>query len=71
MTRLEELEKAIESLPEEDYNRFRDWFLERDWELWDMQIEEDCAAGRLDFMIQEALEEKKAGKTTPIDLNRL
>jgi len=30
MTRIEELERAVASLPEEEYNRFRRWLLERD-----------------------------------------
>ena len=30
MTKVEELEMAITSLPEEDYSRIRQWFLERD-----------------------------------------
>jgi len=62
MTRLEELERAIASLPEEEYRVFRRWFLERDWETWDRQIEEDFAAGKLDFLGKEAHEAKKGGK---------
>ena len=62
MTRLEELEMAIASLPEEEYRVFRRWFLERDWETWDRQIEEDSAAGKLDFLSKEAREAKKGGK---------
>jgi len=37
----------------------RDWFAERDWERWDKQIEKDSEAGKLDFLIKEALNEKK------------
>jgi len=59
MIKLEELEMAVVSLPEEEYNRFRRWFLERDWERWDKQIEEDSQAGKLDFLIEEALERSK------------
>jgi hypothetical protein len=35
MTKLEELESAVDSLPEEEYRRFRCWFMEKDWERWD------------------------------------
>ncbi len=45
MTRVEELELAVAALPEEEYDQFRCWFLERDWERWDRQIEAD-AKGR-------------------------
>ena len=62
MTRLEEVEMAVESLPEDQYGRFREWFLERDWEKWDRQIEADSKSGKLDFLVREAREGKKAGK---------
>ena len=62
MTKLEKLEMAVASLSEEEYGEFRRWFLERDWEQWDRQIEGDSRAGKLDFLVQEALEAKKEGK---------
>ena len=62
MTKLEELERAVTSLTAEEYREFRQWFLERDWEQWDQQIEEDARAGKLDFLIREALEAKQQGK---------
>jgi hypothetical protein len=62
MTRLEELEMAIASLPDEEYRAFRRWFLERDWEKWDRQIEEDSTAGKLDFLDKEAREAKQDGR---------
>ncbi|MEW6265365.1 MAG: hypothetical protein AB1641_19990 [Thermodesulfobacteriota bacterium] len=62
MTRVEELEAAVASLPREEYSQFRRWFLDRDWEKWDQEIEEDAKAGRLDFLIREAAEAKKVKK---------
>jgi hypothetical protein len=59
MTRLEELEKAVDSLPEDEYRRFRNWFMEKDWERWDRQIAEDSRTGRLDFLVEEALETRE------------
>jgi hypothetical protein len=47
-------------LPDNKYRRFRRWFLKRDWEKWDLEIEEDSKAGRLDFLVQEVAEVKKA-----------
>jgi hypothetical protein len=61
MTRLEELEMAIDSLSERDYGEFRQWFLERDWAKWDRQIEADSQAGRLEFFVREAQEGKTHG----------
>ena len=62
MTKLQEIEQAVDALPQKDYSRFRRWFLERDWARWDRQIEADAAAGKLDFLIREA-REAKANKT--------
>jgi hypothetical protein len=62
MTRLEELELAIESLPENEYSQFRRWFLERDWEKWDREIEADSTSGKLDFLVKEA-QDAKAKRT--------
>ncbi|MCX5859845.1 MAG: hypothetical protein NT056_08130 [Proteobacteria bacterium] len=49
-------------MPEKEYSQFRQWFLERDWERWDRQIDADSASGRLDFLAREAREAKKDGK---------
>ncbi len=62
MTRIEELEVAIDSLTSEEYNRLRRWFLDRDWQKWDREIEEDSEAGRLDFLVREAAEAKHCKK---------
>ncbi len=62
MRKLEELEMAIASLSDEEYREFRRWFLERDREKWDTQIEEDSKAGKLDFLVKEAREAKKGGR---------
>ena len=50
MTNVQELERAVASLPEDEYGRFRRWFLEEDWKKWDRQVEADSASGRLDFL---------------------
>jgi hypothetical protein len=62
MTKVEELKRAVTSLTPEEYREFRRRFLERDWEQWDQQIEEDSRAGKLDFLVREAFEAKKQGK---------
>jgi hypothetical protein len=61
MTRIEEIENAVVSLPPEEYRQFRDWFLERDWTQWEKQIQADSESGKLDFFSKEALEEKSRG----------
>ena len=59
MTRIEEIKNAVVSLPVTEYRKFRDWFMERDWEEWDKQIEADSKAGKLDFLAKEAMDEKR------------
>jgi hypothetical protein len=61
MTRIEEIENAVVSLPMEEYRQFREWFLERDWVQWDKQIQTDSELGKLDFFVKEAMEEKRCG----------
>jgi hypothetical protein len=55
MTKVEEIQTAIETLSEEEYVRLRKWFTEKDWEKWDRQIEMDSKSGRLDFLIKAKL----------------
>ncbi len=62
MTKVQEIQAAIESLPWEEYVRLRQWFSERDWQQWDKQIKEDSEAGKLDFLIEEAFEDKAMGR---------
>jgi len=62
MSTVEEIVRSIESLQAKEYIRFRKWFAERNFEKWDKQIEADSASGNLDFLIQEALDEKAKKK---------
>jgi hypothetical protein len=62
MPKVDEIKSAIESLPEEEFVELREWFSEKDWERWDKQIEIDSNSGKLDFLVEEAFEEKRRGK---------
>jgi hypothetical protein len=66
MTKLESLEREVASLSPEDLAAFRAWFVEHDWQVWDREIEEDVAAGRLDALAEEALAEHARGETTEL-----
>ncbi len=66
MEALERIEREIMKLSTEELSRFRRWFFEFDSDLWDGQIELDAAAGRLDKLAEEALEEYNAGKAREI-----
>ena len=62
MSDLEQLERKVESLSPEDLSKFREWFMEFDWKLWDSKIEEDVKSGRLDQLVSEAMADYEAGK---------
>lgn len=66
MTKVEALEREVETLTREELAAFRDWFLEHDWQAWDRQIERDSAEGRLDRFAAEALAELERGETREI-----
>ncbi len=61
MDRVEEIEAAIEGLPPDQYRRLAEWFRAREEASWDEQMDEDSAAGKLDFLFQEAESEKEQG----------
>jgi len=54
MSELEQLEQQVLELSPENLAKFRAWFIERDYESWDKQIEADVASGKLDNLIAEA-----------------
>ena len=59
MTRVEELQSQIESLPDDEFAALHKWISERDWQKWDKQFEADVLAGRLDFVkahVRESME---------------
>lgn len=62
MTEVEELESRIRNLPDDDFSKFRDWFLQLDDDRWDRQIEADCQAGKFDALIEKARAEFAQGK---------
>ena len=66
MSTVEEIAAAIERLSAADVARIRDWLAEYAERLWDEQIERDTRAGRLDALIDRALEEHRAGRTRPL-----
>ncbi len=61
MSTVEEIEQAAEQLAPSDFDRLAAWISARYHELWTRQMERDAAAGRLDFLFQEAAAERQAG----------
>ena len=62
MKTIEEIEQEIQELPVPDVARLSAWLIEYDAKVWDKQMEEDSASGKLDFLFDEAAKERKAGK---------
>ena len=66
MSRIDQLKADIERLPGEEVAELFRWLSEREWERWDKEIEADSQAGRLDFLVREAREEKAKGTAREI-----
>ena len=66
MTKLEQIEKSVAELSEDELKAFAKWFEELQADLWDRQIEADAKAGKLDKFAERALAEHRAGRTRPL-----
>jgi len=66
MSTVREIEDAVRRLPSEDLTAFRAWFAEFDAEVWDRQLEADVAAGRLDALAEEALQDLREGRCSDL-----
>ena len=61
MSRVEEIEAAIDGLPPEEYRRVVEWFRVREQRRWNEQMDADSVAGKLDFLFDEAESESARG----------
>jgi len=61
MSTVEEIKSAISGLPNTQFSELRKWFSETDWESWNGEIEADSDSGKLDFLLDEARNEKSSG----------
>ncbi len=68
MQTVQEIQQAIASLSDDDYARVREWMAEFESDSWDRQIEADVEAGRLDFLIAEAIEARDQGRLIDLDV---
>ena len=67
MANITKIQEAILALSKTDYQLLRQWLNELDKDEWDRQIEADSNAGKLDFLIAEALEAKEKGTLKNLD----
>ena len=63
---IQEIEQAITELDPDELARLREWFDAYYAKIWDEQIEQDTASGRLDKLIAEVDEEYNAGLSKPL-----
>jgi hypothetical protein len=69
MTTLPEIEAAIRQLPEDDVRQLSVWLQEYLDEMWDRQIGDDLASGKLDKLIAKAEADIAANRVS--DLNEV
>ena len=61
-----EIESAIAQLPEKDFVELVAWLQKYHERVWDKQIEDDLASGRLDALVAEADDEYRQGLAKPL-----
>ena len=66
MSTVHEIEQAIRYLEPQDLAVLRQWFAAFDAEFWDRQMEQDLAAGRLDWLAEEARRDLSEGRCTEL-----
>ena len=62
MSSLSDIEQSVSQLPDEDFARFRQWFLEFENKKWDWQIEQDINENKLSNIANDALADYQKGK---------
>ena len=66
MSTVQEIQDAVRHLSAEELTTFREWFADFDADFWDMQLKADIAAGRLDKLADEALQDLREGRCTDL-----
>lgn len=63
---IQEIESAVTKLAPSELSEFSVWFDEFLADQWDLQLEKDVNAGRLDRVIKEADSHYEEGRCTPL-----
>jgi hypothetical protein len=66
MSNLEEIEAAVQQLPPAKRAEFRAWFQSFDAVDWDKQMEDGITAGNLDWLANEAISDRQAGRCSEL-----
>ena len=59
---IDDLEKAVATLPPDQFAKFRAWFDAFDAARFDQKIERDAMAGKLDRMADAAIDDLRKGR---------
>ena len=59
---IEDLEKAVATLPPDQLAKFRDWFEAFDAARFDEKIERDATSGKLDRLAEQSLSDFRQGR---------
>jgi hypothetical protein len=62
MSRVEEIERAIQELSHDEFAQIAQRFHAIEQERWDAELDRDASSGKLDFLIAEAQEDRKHGR---------
>jgi hypothetical protein len=63
---IEDIEKAIEALPPDQFAKFRAWFEELEAARFDDKIARDASAGKLDHLAEAAITDFRKGRAREI-----
>ncbi|MGA9324134.1 MAG: hypothetical protein WBW06_24040 [Xanthobacteraceae bacterium] len=63
---IEDLEKAVATLPEDQLAKFRAWFEAFDAARFDQKIERDVLSGKLDRLAEQAIEDLRKGRASEL-----
>lgn len=66
MSTVQKIEEMVMRLSDAERSEFRDWYLVFEADEWDRQIVVDSMSGKLDDLMNEAIADHKAGKTTEL-----
>lgn len=64
MSRVEEIERAIQELSPDEFAQIAQRIHDLENERWDKEMDGDAKSGKLDFLIEEAQEDRKHGRLT-------
>jgi len=62
MTTVTDIKKAVQALPEDQFDLFSSWFDEYEEKHWDQQIAQDQKSGPLHDLMEKARSDFEAGK---------